>query len=378
MKAKPILLLVVALGCGLVAMLGVQQVMSGPTEIEEPETNEMKVLVATQDIEPFAALDDSNSKLVKVPAEAVQNPDGVVRSREQVVDKRLKHGASEGEYIFLSKLVDKNYAPSTEIPKGKRVVTVKVNQTKSHSGLLRPGDHVDVVLTYKSYSRGRQPVQRTVTVLQNVEVFATDNQRVTTVRDAQGNEISVKNTSLLVSPSDANLLMLAESRGQLTLSLRSSDDKDKATSEAFTDQVFDNITDGVFSKKDSEADKEVDIEQLKQKWLAELQNRQKKDNRAEDSQNSGEVKMIRPKWKMTIYEGSKSSRVEEVEDPNAPLVRVRVPDDQKSQNKAGRTFRRETPSTDKEPTGPKEQPTNPGNPKQDDSQPSRTTAALGA
>lgn len=326
MKAKSFLLIAVAGGCGLVAMLGVQQVMSRPTEPKQAEqkTDEIQVLVATQDIEPFSLLDDSNTKLVKMPAKTVPDPQNVARSREDVADKRLKYGAVKGEYIFLSRLVDKNYSPSDEIPPGMRVVTVKVNQTKAHSGLLRPGDRVDVVLTYKTYKSGRQPVQRSVTILQNVQVFATDNIRRTTVKDEAGNEITVKNTSLLVSPSDANLLMLAESRGQLTLALRQHGDDSEAEIRPYSDDVFDRIASGR-ATEDSPDDPTQKRPSSLGRFLQHLngsQNRQKKADNGEDSQKSDEVEMVRPKWRLTIFEGN-SPRVEEVEDPNAPLVPVR-------------------------------------------------------
>ncbi|MFQ5734052.1 MAG: Flp pilus assembly protein CpaB, partial [Planctomycetaceae bacterium] len=160
MKMKSVVLLVVALGCGLVAMLGVQQVMSSSPEVEPKPVDEVKVLVATQRIEPFSSMDDSNTGFKTIPKSVV--PEGAVLSRSEYADKKLRYGASKGDIITAEKLIDKNYSASNEIPPGMRVVTVKVNQTKIHSGLLRPGDNVDVVLTYKAVKTGRRPVQRTV------------------------------------------------------------------------------------------------------------------------------------------------------------------------------------------------------------------------
>lgn len=333
MKAKPILLLVVALGCGLVAMLGVQQVMSSPAESEEAPADEVQVLVATQDIGPFAMLDESNTELVTVPRSSVQNLEGHVTSREETIDMVLKPGAAKGEHIFRSKLVGKNYAPSIEIPKGFRVVTVKVNQTKAHSGLMRPGDHVDVVLTYKQYKPGRHSVQRTVTVLQNVKVFATGSIRASTVKEDDGTERNVKNASLLVKPEDANLLMAAETRGQLTLSLRKKDDEENTVVAPITDEAFEARFGGGYTKtKSAKKQPEPGKQQSDfQRYLAgQSQNGQKTTDNGEDNQKSGEVVMIRPKWKMTIYEGT-NARTEEVNDPNAPLVRVRKPKTEKKE-----------------------------------------------
>lgn len=306
MKAKPVLLLVVALGCGLVAMLGVQQVMSGPKPKEEA-VDETQVLVATQEIAPFSSLDDSNTKLMSVPSSALPDPDAVVTSRDEVLDKKLRGGASEGEYIYRSRLVDKNYSPSREIPQGMRVVTVKVNATKSHSGLLRPGDRVDVVLTYKAYRQGRQPVQRTVTILQYVEVFALDSERITTMRDAQGNEIKAKNVSLLCKPEHGNLLMLAEARGQLTLALRTGEDSQQANVKPVDDQIFEKISKGGMS------DKTDALEALKENPG---QNGKDRGNQAAGNKNTNGQTTGQPTWKLTIYSGS-TPRVEEVYAPAA-------------------------------------------------------------
>ena len=55
MKMKSLVLLAMAIGCGLVAMLGVQQVLSGD---KRPQVETGKVLVAATSIMPGRPLDD--------------------------------------------------------------------------------------------------------------------------------------------------------------------------------------------------------------------------------------------------------------------------------------------------------------------------------
>ena len=314
MKAKSIVLLVVALGCGLVAMLGVQQVMSSPApepEAQQKPADETEVLVATTKIEPFMALDDSNSAFQKMPKELV--PDGAITSRADYADKKLRHGAFKGDVIVAEKLIDADYMPSTEIPSGMRVFTVKVNQTKVHSGLLRPGDHVDVVLTYRVSKPGRQPIQQTATVLQRVRVFAIDEIRTSTIQDADGNEIKAKNVSLLATPSDGNLLMLAENAGQLTLALRNQqDDKTDGEAKTFT-------TGDLASANRGDSAPKGDF----RKYLQNGQNGQDQGEGGDQPEKSDDKAKGPPKWKLTIYNGTEK-RVEEVDDPNAV-----VPEDKK-------------------------------------------------
>lgn len=338
MKAKPILLLVVALGCGLVAMLGVQQVMSSPSESDErPSVEEVTVMQATAEIKPFGVLDESNTKLVTVPKSAVENTEGVVTSYEEVIDRKIRTGAVKGEYILTSKLVDKAFKPSAMIPKGMRVVTVKVNQTTAHSGLMQAGDRVDIILTMKTTkleddqrSGGskflvRKDIQQTVTVLQNVEVFATDNFTQSIAKDQEGTETQVKNVSVLVEPKNANILMLAEKRGTLTLSLRAFEDDTNSTVSPINDEQLLGLGRGNFQKTKKKQDDynqgAKDPNNL-ENYLNSKDGKTANDNR-DPKNKSGEYEWVRPKWKLVIFTG-KTPRTEQVEDPNAKKIRVKV------------------------------------------------------
>lgn len=323
MRAKPMLLLAVALGCGLVAMLGVQQVMSSP-QAEEKEGPEMiKVMVATKDIDRFGLLDDSNTEFKEVFAKDA--PEGTITSRADVENFAIRYGAVKGDYILKSKLTDKNHKPSKEIPDGMRVVTVSVNQTKTHSGLLRPGDHVDVVLTYKFNGPSREAIQRTVTLLQDVEVFASDNVRRSTFKNEDGSEIKAKNVSLLASPEHANMLMLAESRGQLTLSLRKEGDHTKIEAKPIEDSALGGIGSRPQDASIGLTEQPKDPGTIQPppnnggfgSFLAGNTNGGNKGDNGDGGQKSEQKPVEQPKWKLTIYTGS-SKREELVELPEAP------------------------------------------------------------
>lgn len=316
MKTKSIVLLIVALGCGLVAMLGVQQVMSGPKAPEMKNPDTIKVLVASKEIEAFSMLDDENTEFKEMFKKDA--PKGAITKREQYAESRLRYYAAAGDVIQLSKLTDKNYAPSQEIDPGMRVVTVKVNATKTHSGLIRPGDHVDVVLTYKINRPGQVDRQRTVTILRDVAVFSIDDKRQTNSKEADGSELKAKNISLTVTPQHGNLLMLAANRGTLTLALRRANEREqdkgplKVTS--FDDSIFDNL--------DTAADANRIGARTRHgkggfgQFLSGGANGQNAGDKRGGNQNSNDDATAKPKWKLTIYEG-KTPRIEEVELPDA-------------------------------------------------------------
>ena len=54
MKSKSLVLLAVAAGCGLVAMLGVQQMLSGS---KQPAQVKIRILIAKADIDPGVPLE---------------------------------------------------------------------------------------------------------------------------------------------------------------------------------------------------------------------------------------------------------------------------------------------------------------------------------
>ena len=65
------------------------------------------------------------------------------------MERSLRVAAVPNEVIMAAKLNEKGvFGGSSEIPTGMRVATVPVTVTKTHSGLILPGDRVDVVVTY--------------------------------------------------------------------------------------------------------------------------------------------------------------------------------------------------------------------------------------
>lgn len=290
MKIKSLLLLAVAIGCGLVAMLGVQQVLSGSKE--PASEDEVTVLVATMDIAPYMRLDQTNTAFKVVSKEAIPEGSEPVTTPEEFQDRVLRYGAVANDLILKSKLTDKGFLPSNEIPEGMRVVSVKVNQTQTHSGLIMPGDIVDILLTYKTNGGGRGSVQKTQVILQGIKIFAADNVRRSSVKPTEATEINAKNISFVVTPSQGNLLMLAESKGQLTMALRHSGDTEVVEVQAYDDSVFE-------GRRQASAQSEPQpdpaaAEKAQQELRKALEARGKKPP-AESPKN--------PTWKLTIYEG---------------------------------------------------------------------------
>ena len=221
MKNKSLMLLLVAAGCGLVAMIGVQQMLSGGKPAAKTQ-----ILVARAEIEAGVELDKTNVGFKEWPSDSI--PEGAIQTEEQFAERSLKHRVGPGQPILLPELGNKGeFGPEIQIPKNMRLVSVAVTATMVHSGLLRPGNFVDVSAAIEVSVRNGQKRVEVKPVLECVKVFAVDSQIAGSVESKDAKAKEIKNVSFLVYPMQGQLLQLAnkQSNGQLQFALRSGSDK---------------------------------------------------------------------------------------------------------------------------------------------------------
>ena len=219
MRAKSMILIMIALGCGLVASIGISQHLErGKQTGEASETEKIFVAMAAIDIgQPLTA---ENVKLEEWPKTKI--PQGAVMKLEDLKDRYPRQRLYAGEPILEAKLMDNNEADSTKIPAGYRVASVSVTMETGVAGLVQPGDRVDLVV----YLKRNQDVHMTgvKTILRDVRVFAV-NQETERTTDKDGQAIIAKTVSFLVTPAQVERLMLAGQLGKLHLSLRRPNDE---------------------------------------------------------------------------------------------------------------------------------------------------------
>lgn len=106
---------------------------------------------------------------------------------------------------------------------GMRAVTVAVSATSGVAGFVFPGDRVDLVLTQQveGDEENGPPLRVSETIIRNIRVLAVD-QRLDS-HDEEGNQVA-QNTSTVTfeaTPKIAEKIAVAQTIGQLSLSLRS-------------------------------------------------------------------------------------------------------------------------------------------------------------
>ena len=234
MRPKSMILIVIALGCGLIASIGISQVMENNVTEAPVEAPTETIFVAVADIPLGQLLAKEMVKSEEWPQDKV--PEGAIRSMEEIESRRTLTRLYPGEPLLQAKLIDadKFAGASEKIPKGFRVASVKVTMDSSASGLINPGDRVDV-LVFLARGRGIT-LTGTRTILKNVTVFAV-NDRFQRDPDDEGSTSNAKTVSLLVKPSQVERIMLAQELGKIKLSLRRSDDDedDSATGATLAD-----------------------------------------------------------------------------------------------------------------------------------------------
>ncbi len=220
MKPKTVMLLAVAVGCGLVAMLGVQQAINAKPKTVEVEKT--RVLVALENIDPGFPLTPEMVEFRLLPKAGL--PADAVTSVAQYEERSLNFPIAADDVIRTSKLSEPGVSGrSLTIPPGYRVVGISVDDTQTQTGMMKPGDLVDVYVTYETRPQNRgQAMTQVKTLLEAITVFATDNQTANQASSTQ--ESRTKVVSLLVDPEQASYLTLAQRKGKLTLVWRNPTD----------------------------------------------------------------------------------------------------------------------------------------------------------
>ena len=133
-----------------------------------------------------------------------------IAAGQPITSSRIVHPGEQG---FLA----------AALKPGMRAITVAVSATTGIAGLAFPGDRVDLLLTHEiaSTGGGRQR-HATETVLENLRILAID-QSLNHQSDAKqvGPVVVGKTATIEVNPKQAEMVAVAATLGQLSLSLRS-------------------------------------------------------------------------------------------------------------------------------------------------------------
>ncbi len=181
------------------------------------------VLIAQENIATSTVIRDEMVALENRPSYSIQ-PHALVDPAD-AVGKVALVPLYKGEQVSDSKLARHGavHALSVKTPPGKRAVTIGVDILSGVGGLVKPGDHVDILGVFAVPGGGDKSVL-TMTLLQRVEVLAVGTQLSEREDEEEGGGHAANpaaNVTLALTPQDAQLILFARAaQAQLQLTLR--------------------------------------------------------------------------------------------------------------------------------------------------------------
>lgn len=224
MKRTPLLASVALILGGIIVMYLYQDQF----RIERSGGPPVEVVIAAQDIpfgEPVRAEWLGTRAL---PRDYVEDRHILGNRIRDLIGLPLAQSVRGGEAIMrtdLSPLSDQQRTLSGEIPQGSRAITILATQTSAFNGLLRPGDHVDVILTIGDPLRAEG--WHNALLLENVAVLAVGRQlhEEETDEGRRGYRLGqTTSVTLEVTFEQGALITQAQQEGRIQLTLRNGND----------------------------------------------------------------------------------------------------------------------------------------------------------
>ena len=205
-------------------------------ERAKPGVAAVEVIVAETDLPAGTAITSSHLRWQPWPDDSLDGDYITFREEDEdadqseledeVLDMVVRRAIMEGEPITLPKLFarkDASFMAGMLTP-GMRAVAIKVKDVTGVGGFIMPGDHVDVIVTVKwridpeAREAGLPFTEYTSeTIVQNARVMAIDQ----AFSDFEESAVKADTVTIEVTPKQAEVIAVADGKGDLSLSLRS-------------------------------------------------------------------------------------------------------------------------------------------------------------
>jgi len=220
MKSKTMILMVVAVVCGLAASYMTSRLLAERNN--KPDVPLMKVLVSTKKVPMRTKLVDPDAYFTTV--EYPENTPGVKKALtkpEELKNQFLAKPLPEGNMVSKEDLLSSDQDPiASGVPEGWRAIAIRVTAESLVGGFVYPGSRVDLIATMR---RGDNDSEAQI-IMQDVKVLAVEDK---TSRSPEDQRILGQTVTLCVRPEDAMRVSLAASISELRLLVRGLQEKDR-------------------------------------------------------------------------------------------------------------------------------------------------------
>lgn len=195
-----------------------------PQETAQVSTQQ-RILVAAKDLRVGSRLQGMDLQWVEWPSGSLSSSyvqEGTTKM-EDVVGSIVRQPVTQGEPLTAGDFLkpgDRSVLSAVVSP-NMRAISVDVTAASSSSGLIQPGDYVDLIHTFSVPDPNtRQDVYQATTVANSLKVLAVDRQLDSESKVEGATQKPIPKTiTLEVTPSQAEDIAAAKSRGEGTMSL---------------------------------------------------------------------------------------------------------------------------------------------------------------
>ena len=208
-----LLAILLAIGTGALTLIWLNQVRQQTTAGNEPR----QVVVAVKAIAARTTITPDMIELQTRPQSAVDSD--AFDKTTGVAGQLALITIPEGSQVTASKVGrPRDVGLPVVLRPGSRAVSIWIDKVKGISGLLEPGDRVDVLAIPP---RQGDTVPAAVAILRGIRVLAIGNMMETTSATPDPQYQNFTTVTLEVTPQQANLLATADQNATLRLALRS-------------------------------------------------------------------------------------------------------------------------------------------------------------
>jgi pilus assembly protein CpaB len=188
------------------------------SSLRPPENQPRPVLVTTQEIPARERVTEAmfhteTRSAQTLEPDALSNPNQAIGSLALIT-------IPAGAQLTASEIgMNVPSALPVRLQPGMRAVSIPVDRVKGVSGMIQPGDRVDVIAIPPP--RGNGPPPKAVTIFRGIRVLAVGNALENASATPSTEEKTAATVTLEVNPIQADLLAWADSNATLRLALRS-------------------------------------------------------------------------------------------------------------------------------------------------------------
>jgi len=237
---KPLRLMLIAIGLAvLAAFLAIQYLEMREAELrlayQQPDKKTVRAIVAAKNLPSGSVVNSASMSLRNIPESYLHGQAVSPEQFSRIQGRRLIQPLKAGRALLWTHVAGVKMTDFSDIlDKGRRAVTVPVDDLSSNAGMLRPGNHVDLYVTMSAKNVGGTSGDVVLAVLQNVEVLATGTTLEPEIQASmsvayRSSGSSYTNITIDLSPRESALIFAAKTAGRLSAVLRNRSDKGQST-----------------------------------------------------------------------------------------------------------------------------------------------------